>query len=461
MSVDAESPLRRELRATLRLAFPLIVLQMAQSAIGAVGTAIVGRVSETDQAVVGLGNALYFAVTVLGLGLVLGFDPLLAQAVGAGEQRRARGLCAQAGFMSFMAGVPLALVVLGIAFAIPAFWITDGTGPIYRDYLLARLPSLFPFLAAAAARAYLQAVDFTRPLVWSALVANAVNAPLAWWLGIELGYGAVGTGWAVTAANFAMALVLLLSVRRRLAAAEQTAAGRAEHVPPTRRPERATLVRALRLGLPLGLQLFAEVGVFTIVTVLCRVMGERTIAAHHVALTLASTSFQVTLAIGAAAAVRVGHNIGAAPEHVAGAEVDRGPRRAGFVAFGAGMLFMVVASLTFLLFPGPLARVLTADPDVVAAAVPLIGIAAGFQLVDGAQAIGAGALRGAGDTKMTFWANALGHYGVGLPLGLFLAFGLDLGARGLWWGLSSGLAAVAFALVWRFHRLSLRPMARV
>ncbi len=443
--------IRAELKPTLRLAFPLIVLQLAQSAIGAVGTAIVGRVSEADQAVVGLGNALYFAVTVLGLGLVLGFDPLLAQAVGAREHGRARGLCAQAGWLSMLAGIPLGLVVAAIAFAIPAFWLEDASGVMSRDYLLARLPSIFPFLAAAAARAYLQATDFTRPLLWSALIANVVHAPLAWWLAIDCEMGAVGTAWAVSIANMFMAGVLVFAVYGKLQAKD------APSEIPLARPHGPTFRKALRLGTPLGLQLFAEVGVFTIVTVLCRVLGERVIAAHHVALTLASLSFQITLAIGAAAAVRVGHAVGNA-DHSVG--VDLRPRYAGLAAVASGLTISLTASILFVTIPGPLASVLTDDPDVIAAAVPLILVASAFQLVDGAQAIGAGALRGAGDTTMTFWVNALGHYAVGLPVGLVLAFVFDWGAVGLWWGLSAGLSMVAIALVYRFHRLSLRPIQR-
>ncbi|HJL03793.1 MAG TPA: MATE family efflux transporter [Polyangiaceae bacterium LLY-WYZ-15_(1-7)] len=444
------SPLRSELRSLWKLAAPLAVLQLAHSAIGAVGTAIVGRygrvgvvlepgAGERAVAAVGLGNVLYFAVATLGLGFVLGFDPLLAQAIGAGERGEARRIAWQAGWMSLLVSIPLTGALAAIAFALPAF-MEQGTGAEARDYLLAHLPSLWPFLLAAAARAYLQARDIVRPLLVGAVVANVVHAPLAWWLALELGWGAAGAGWAASAGTLAMMAVLLAAFFQLPGEAS------ARSIDP------AMLRRAARVGGPLALQLFAEVGAFALATIFVGVLGERALASHHVALTLSSLSFQVALAIGAAASVRVGHAIGR--------EDVPGTRRAGLTAIGAGAVFMAGCALLFVALPAELAGTLTAEPPVIAAAVPLLLVAAAFQIGDGIQAIAAGALRGAGDTRTTMLANLLGHYAIGLPVGLGLCFGLGWGASGLWWGLSAGLCAVGALLSVRFWRLSRRPIAR-
>jgi MATE family multidrug resistance protein len=121
---------------------------------------------------------------------------------------------------------------------------------------------------------------------------------------------------------------------------------------------------------------------------------------------------------------------------------------------------MSIGAVVFLTFPAELAGLFTADPAVVAAAVPMLRIAAMFQLSDGAQAIGAGVLRGAGDTRAAFVANVIGHYAIGLPVSLGLAFGLGWGASGLWWGLTAGLTGTAIGLVLRFWRITSRPIAR-
>jgi MATE family multidrug resistance protein len=134
--------------------------------------------------------------------------------------------------------------------------------------------------------------------------------------------------------------------------------------------------------------------------------------------------------------------------------------RAGFCGFGAGIAFMLLPATAYLLIPQAFARVLTNEPAVIAAAVPLIRIAAVFQLFDGMQAVGAGALRGAGDTRIGMWANLLGHFVVGLPLAILLAFPLGLGGPGLWWGLTAGLTIVGVILLARFIHLTRRNVAR-
>jgi MATE family multidrug resistance protein len=186
--------------------------------------------------------------------------------------------------------------------------------------------------------------------------------------------------------------------------------------------------------------------------VLAARLGRTPAAAHTIAIQIASFTFSLAVGIGAACAVRVGLAIGAGN--------TPGARRAGWIGLGLGGAIMACTSLVFLIVPGALARLFTDDPIVVAAAVPLIQIAALFQLSDGAQAVAAGALRGAADTRATFWANLGGHYTIGLGLMLALGFAAGLGAPGLWWGLSGGLTLTAVFLVARFHRVTRAAIAR-
>jgi MATE family multidrug resistance protein len=161
----------------------------------------------------------------------------------------------------------------------------------------------------------------------------------------------------------------------------------------------------------------------------------------------------IPVGIGAAASVRVGRAVGRT-------DVP-GTRLAGIVAIASGGAFMALAALVFLVAPAPLAGIITNEPAVIEAVVPLLFVAAVFQLSDGVQAVAAGALRGAGDTRFALLANLGGHYLIGLPVGVLLAFQLGLGARGLWWGLSVGLTVVAVGLTLRFLRLSAGAIARV
>jgi len=207
------------------------------------------------------------------------------------------------------------------------------------------------------------------------------------------------------------------------------------------------------VGLPLGLQMGAEVGIFALVGVLASRLGTMQLAAHQLTIGLASFTFTIALGVAAAGSVRVGNAIGARDA--------RGTRIAGHAAFVAAVIVMGISGLAFAFFPRPITRLITDQANVIAAALPLMLVAAVFQLSDGVQAVGAGVLRGAGDTRYAFVANVVGHWGVGLPIALLLGFTAHLGIVGLWWGLCVGLTVVAVLLFLRFEKLSrgeIRPI---
>jgi MATE family multidrug resistance protein len=274
-------------------------------------------------------------------------------------------------------------------------------------------------------------------------VGVAANAGANWLFIYRLGLGVAGSGIASTLAATAMVGMLAAAIAR-------------VDAPPDldRRRYAPSLVRTiLRLGVPNGMQVVAEVGVFATVGVLAGRIGAASAAAHLVAITLASFTFCVTLGIGAATSVRVG-------VHVGGGDSD-GARHAGLVGLGASATFMLASAACFFAFAPQLAALLTDDAGVLLVAVPLLHVAAIFQLSDGLQATAAGALRGAGDPHAPLYANLVGHWLIGLPVAVVLGFTLHQGATGLWWGLSLGLTAVAIGLIGRFLWLSSRPIRRV
>ena len=404
----------------------------------------------------GLGNNLYFFVACLGLGWMVGIDPLVSQSLGAGERIEARRVVWQGIWVALSASVPLALSVLAAGEALPALGVEVSTAEATQPYLLARVFGL-PFgLGLWAARSTLSAFQRTRPLVVSVIVANVLNVPLSILLvhgddallavGLPAlglpGFGAPGAGVGTS-----IALAVQLAVLLPVLAGEEVGVLRTFFS-----PYAADVLRILRLGTPVGLQLLAEIGSFTVVTVLIGGLGELPLSAHSVAIVMIAFTFTAALGLGTAARVRVGHAVGAG---------DRlGARRAGFVAFGMILGVMGVTAAAFVLAPRAIAGLITDQPEILDAVVPLISVAAAFQLFDGLQTVAAGALQGAGDTRFPLLSNLVGHYVIGIPVGLALGLGLGWGAVGLWWGLAAGLTAVALALVARFHRLTLRPIAR-
>jgi multidrug resistance protein, MATE family len=446
-----------ELSRLVRLSLPLVAGHAGNQLMSVVDTAMVGRVSAAALGGVGVGNAVYFFLACFGLGCVLGIDAPVSQAIGAGEEARARRVFWHGVRVGVYVGIPLTILVALGPLLLGPVGVDAGTVGETSRYLLGRLPNMIPFLVMVAQRSYLQARGVTLPIVMATIVANVVNVvantflifgdEALVWMGLPAiglpALGVLGAGIATTLASLASMTILGLAIARVPAPAD----------PQRRRQDRALLGTILRLGVPFALQTIAEVGVFALTSVLAARMSATAVAAHQLAITLASFTFTVTLGIGAAAAVRVGHHIGKGD--------TPGARRAGFTAIGLSAAFMAVPAVAFLLFPHGFARLLSNDPSILAAAVPLVMIAAVFQLSDGIQATATGALRGAGDARVPLAANVLGHWMLGLPVAMILGLALGMGAPGLWWGLSAGLTVVAVTLVLRFHVISARDIARV
>lgn len=457
---DGGLGIRRELWELVQLAAPIAFAQAGQALMGLVDTAVVGRLGAVPLAAVGLANALYIAVLIFGMGLMLGLDPLISQAFGAGEPLRARRLL-WSGFrlatqVALVLSIPLAAAPLLLRPAGIASEVAEATA----TYLYWRLPSVVPVLAFIAARSYLQAAKRTGPLVVAAVAANVFNllatillvfggGGLPAWSGLRWvpALGVAGAGAATVLCTLLQLAVVALAIRAKRPA---------ELSRDVRRGSPGDVRAVFRVGVPVGSYQLAEVFVFALAAVLAARMGPASGAAHQICITFASLSFCAVVGVGAAGSVRVGWAIGA--------EDTSQARRSGLAAFAAGTAFMGTCALVFFLAPRLLASAMTDDPQVLAVTVPLLWVAAAFQLSDGLQGVGAGVLRGVGDTRFTLVANLAGHYGVGLPVALGLGFGAGLGVVGLWWGLCAGLTAVGVALLYRFWRLSskpIRPLAEV
>ncbi|HYR18606.1 MAG TPA: MATE family efflux transporter [Myxococcales bacterium] len=443
-----------ELRELLRLAVPIAVAQAGIALMGVVDTAVVGRLGAAALGAVGLANGIFFAVAVIGIGTVMGLDPLIAQAFGARDRPRTRALVWQGAWLALIVSAVLAVPLAFAPGLIDLAGIEPEVARGAKQFLWARLPGLLPMLLFIGLRAYLQAAAVLRPLLVATVLANLANflldlllvfggANLPAWSGPLRhvpAMGPAGSGLATTLCSFLQAGVLLAA-----------ASPLREPVAPPRAPDLRDLRAAARVGVPVGLQMGAEVGVFTLVGVLAGRLGQMSIAAHQVAISLASFTFCAAVGVGNAGSVRVGWAIGARD--------SRAARRSGLIAFAAGASIMTLSALAFWLFPRQVASLLSDRADVIAASAPLLAVAAVFQISDGVQAVGAGVLRGAGDTRFAFLANLVGHYAVGLPVAVALGLFAGRGVLGLWWGLCAGLTAVAVALLWRFLRLSSRDIA--
>jgi MATE family multidrug resistance protein len=426
-----------ELRNLLRLALPMVIAQVGMMLLGVVDTVMVGHLSERALAAVALGGTYSWAAMVLGMGVLHGLDPLVAQAHGA-RDLGAISLALQRGLvLSLVVSVPYIALFEASAPILVALRQPPEVVEVAAPYLVSLAPGVPAFFAFVALRQTLQARGVVRPVLIAVVVGNLANYAgnlllIHGRFGLPA-LGVVGSGWSTTICRY-----LMLAVVAWVGAPSLVDVWR----PPSRRLyELGPYLRMLVIGLPIGVQIGLEMWVFTAAALLIGSMGALQMSGHQIAINLASLSFMVPLGIGAAAATRVGNAIGR--NDAAGA------RRAAFVAVLLGASVMSVAALSFWLIPAELARVYSPDPRVVAAAIELLPIAALFQVFDGTQAVGCGILRGAADTRSAAYINFVGYWVLGLPLGYALAFHFGLGPRGLWWGLTLGLAVVATLVVLR------------
>ncbi len=432
-------PTSYDVRALVRLAVPIVTVQVGLMLMGVVDTIVVGHVSARELAAASLGNLYVFGLAVFAMGVMWSLDPIVSQAMGARDPRGA-ALGIQRGLvLSIAMGLAVTALCLPADAVLRALREPPEVIPRAAAFVWVSAPSLVALLLFVALRLSLQAMKHTRAIVLTIVVGNVLNLALnlVFVFG-RFGFpamGAVGSALSSVIGRWVMLILLIALSRRELG----------PMLRPLRREACALgpLLRTLRLGLPIGIQSSVEFATFGAIAVLAGWFGPESIGGHQVAINLASLTYMVPAGIGSAAAVLVGHAIGDGDSPHA--------RRVAASALVAGLGFMLCMALGMFAIPLSFARAYTSVPGVVAIAVALIRIAGVFQVFDGLQVVAAGVLRGAGDTRAAMVANVLGFWLVGMPVSLGLGFGAKWGVVGLWWGFVAGLAAVAVFLVTRLR----------
>lgn len=434
-----------ELRATFALAWPLVVAQLAQNALTATDVIMLGWLGPVHLAAGTLATTFILPFLVCGTGIVGAVAPLVAQARGARDIKAVRRVVRQ----GLWAAILLSILFIPVLLQIRPIYALLGQNPdttlMAEQYIQIGVWTLFPALGIIALRSLLSAFDATRVILLITVGGVIFNA-LANYVLIfgHLGFPRLelrGAAIATVLANIAMFAAMLTYVLRH------RRFKRFHVLIRFWKPDWPRFREIFRIGLPIGLTVLAEVGLFTAAALLMGLLGTDEVAAHAIALQCASMAFMVPLGLGIAATVRVGMAYGRGdPE---------GIRKAGWTAFALGTSFMVVSCTLFLTLGGAIVS-LFLDPTVpenanaLALAATFLVVAGVFQLVDGAQVVAAHALRGLSDTKIPMVFAILGYWALGLPIAWFLGFVVGWRGVGVWIGLAAGLASVAVVLVARF-----------
>lgn len=437
---------RKELRALLTLAWPVVLAELGWMLQGVVDVIMVGKLGAVAIGAVALGNALYYAPSLFGLGLLLGLDTVISHAYGRKDYDACHRWLAQGVYIALVAAPALMVLLWAVGYAVPHFGVAPELIAPSVTYLRWLLWGTLPLLLYVASRRYLQAVGQVRVITVTFVVANLVNWGGNWaliygHLGLPA-MGVAGSALSTVISRVGMALTLFLFAwryeRKRGHPLFAHWAG----------PRWREIRELLRIGFPAAGQLVAEVGAFGFSAVMCGKVSAPALAAHQIALNYVAMAFMVPLGISAATSVAVGHAMGA--------EEPRRARLNGWLGVALGMGFMALMAVVFVVAPRQLIAFYTHDALVAKIGVPLLGLGAAFAIFDGAQIVASGALRGLGKTRVSFLANLFGYWAWGIPLGCWLCFWVGWGVFGIWTGLTAALIAVSVVLFWAWKRESSR-----
>jgi MATE family multidrug resistance protein len=439
---------KAEARANLKLALPLIAAQLAGVGMGTVDTIMAGRLGKEALAAVAVGANLNMAFFVFFMGLLMACSPIVAQRAGAGQaDTRVGAFLREALLLSFGIAV---LWVLGAQLiagpVLTSLGLAADTARTAVDFLCAYSWSAFGFCAWFVLRYVAEGMGVTRPIFFSGVTGLLSNLFLDWvFMYGKLGVpamGAVGCGWATSISALLMAAVLALQYRLHAPLRDLQVF---KWLWPGLRHDAAEI---LRLGLPIGLILLAEAGLFVLTALLMARFGDVAIAAYQVAINFASVLFMIPLGVGLATTVRVGQAIGAGNGIAA--------RYSGEVGMKLGLLNAASNASIMGLFSGLIVELYTDNDAIARLAVGFLWLAGAFQFFDGLQVTANGALRGIKDTRVPMLITVAAYWLVGMPVAWWLAFHTALGPSGLWWGLTVGLAVAAAGLSLRFMTKSRR-----
>jgi multidrug resistance protein, MATE family len=432
-------------RKLFTIAGPVVLTQLGMMGFGVVDILMLGRVGVAELDAAALGNLWLWGTMIFGIGVVFGLDPIIAQAIGRGDGDAA-GLALQRGLVL---GLVLSIPLVASAWAAEEVLLRFGQDPelaaAAESYLTVQAWSVLPLLWFYALRQYLQAREIVAPALWVTLAANLANIagnellifPIELdaigWASPGLGLRGAGLASAITRALLALGLLGWTLAGGHLRGAWPGWSRAAW--------SRAGLAELLRFGVPVGLQYTLEVWAFQISTLLAGELGRNQLAAHTIAINLASVTFMVPLGISFSASTVIGSLVGAGRRDEA--------QRTAWLALALGGGVMVISAAVLITSRAWLPNLYTDEPEVLLLAAAILPIAGAFQLFDGLQVVGGGILRATGDTLPAALFNGLAYYGVALPLAAYLVLVAGYGLPAIWWSMALGLALVAGTLlVW-------------
>jgi MATE family multidrug resistance protein len=432
---------KEHIKRTIELSYPVIIGQLGFIMMGVVDSLMVGVLGSVPLAAASLGNSLTLLIFIVGIGVSFAVTPLVAISVGAKKFTECGIYFRQSLLVNVTFGFILMSVTIFCSELIIYFDQPVEVMTIAKSYTKILGLSAIPMMLFQTYKQFIEGLSIMKPAMIITILANIVNAFTNWILIFgNLGFPALGldgAGWATFTSRVFMASGLMIYVMNRQFFKQYDVSFHFKNI------NIPVIKKILSLGLPSGIQYFFEVGAFAFAVLMIGWLGTNQLAAHQIAINLASISFMVVLGVSTAGSIRVGNAVG--KQNV------RQVRQAGFTTIIIAICFMAMSGIVFIVFRNLLPMLYIENEAVITIASSLLVIAALFQLSDGVQAVGIGILRGLTDVKIPTAITFIAYWIVGLPTGYLLGFNLGYDVEGVWIGLLAGLTTSAILLTLRFN----------
>jgi len=429
---------------TFALAYPVMLSQLGQVGVGIADTMMVGRLGAETLAAASLGNSIFFVIMMFGIGVSMSITPLVASADGEGKSKRITRIFKHGFIINVFTGMILFMLIL---LASPGLYHLNQPLEVVNlaiPYLAIVTFSLLPFMVFQTFKQFTEGMSQTKQAMAITILCNLLNVFLNWVMIYgNLGFPALGlngAGYATLISRILMAAIMFYYVwnSKRYKPYKLSFGFKKLSFP--------LVSKMLNIGVPTGFQFVFETGAFSAAAIMMGWIGTNALAAHQIAINLASISYMMASGLSSAATVRVGNQLGRRD--------IQNLREIGFTSFSMAALFMLFFAVGFIVFRNYLPMLYINDSSVVEMAASLLIFAGIFQLSDGVQVVGLGALRGMADVRIPTIITLVAYWVIGLPLGYFLAFNYGYNEHGIWCGLLIGLTVAAAMLVFRFNFLT-------
>ncbi len=426
-----------ELKQLFKLMIPILITQFAQAGFGLIDTIMAGHLSANDLAAIAVGVGLWIPIMLLFSGIMIATTPLVAEAQGARTPEKIATIARQSLWVALILGIIAGLILQTMPFLLPLFGVPEALLPKASLFLHAIGLGMPAVTMYAALRGYSEALGHPRPVTVISLVALVVLIPLnlifMYGLGPIPALGSAGCGFATSILQWLMLFALALYIFKAQAYQKSQPFAFFEKI------DWYWVKRIMALGFPIGLAIFFEVSIFSTAAIVLSPLGEVTVAAHQIAISITSQLFMIPMSLAIALTIRIGTYYGE--------KNLLAMRRVQLLGLATGTVLALVSMMLLWFFRSEIVSFYTNDYDVTHIAVYLVLFAIAYQLMDSWQVSAAGCLRGMQDTKGPMWITMLAYWVIAFPVGIYLARFTEMGAAGVWIGLIVGLSVACVLLL--------------